>query len=66
MRTDRFKSQSVTSHKEYSVAMVEMREWLTKFTPRVAILEQVEGFDLPVEKGDSKDNTPMRRRDRRT
>lgn len=60
-RGNRFVQGSVAAHSECKVAMQEMIEWLHVFEPRIAILEQVLGFDMPESKGSGRECTPKTR-----
>ena len=60
-RSDRFSAGSVQAHAECKVAMCDMVDWLCCFEPRIAILEQVMGFDMPEYKGASMDTSPKKR-----
>ena len=60
-RANRFVEGSVAAHSECKVAMEEMLEWLRVFEPRLAILEQVLGFDMPESKGAGPETTPKMR-----
>ena len=59
-RCDRF--QGVTSHHEYSTTMSSLLKWSQHFQPKVWVMEQVEGFDMPMKKNDpNPGQTPLRR-----
>lgn len=62
-RNGRFEPGSVQGHEECKVAMTEMLQWLVKFEPRVAFLEQVAGFDMPETKGGPQSSSPKSRPD---
>lgn len=52
-RTTRFKEGSVRNHEEFSATMQDVVDMISRFTPKVVISEQVEGFDKPYEAGGS-------------
>lgn len=60
-RADRFVAGSVEAHAECKVAMSQMVNWLCRFEPRIAILEQVMGFDMPECKGAGAETSPKSR-----
>lgn len=58
-RVDRFQARSVAQHQEYEVTFKELSQFLESMEPKLLVSEQVEGFDLPFEKGFGE--TPLQR-----
>ncbi len=58
-RGDRFKTASVTSHKEYNITMVDQLNWMKHFEPKAHILEQVLGWGMSISVEDQ--STPLDR-----
>ena len=59
-RTSRFATGSVVNHKEFDVSMGDFVDAMTLAEPTVVVAEQVEGFDMPVQKGAGRSQTPLK------
>ena len=62
-RSTRFDGSSVCAHHEFETTMKSLLEWADRYCPRVWIMEQVRGFDLPFSKAQvDPSDTPLKRR----
>ena len=56
-RSKRYAQGSVKEHRENSVMMDEVMQWIQQHKAKAIVMEQVEGFDKPIEAGS--DVTPQ-------
>ncbi|CAE7332350.1 unnamed protein product [Symbiodinium sp. CCMP2456] len=59
-RPDRFQG-GIAEHAEFNTTMTSLLRWSKRFQPKVWVMEQVEGFDMPMTKNDKDpERTPLR------
>ena len=61
-RAKRFANDSIKNHADHYLTEEALIQWLAETCPEAGFFENVEGWDMPVKKGDGPHETPLRRR----
>ena len=63
-RSERLRGVNIQEHSEYHTTMSSLLRWSKCFEPKVWVMEQVEGFDMPVQQKNSMtrpEQTPLQK-----